>query len=644
MNCYMKAIVLLGKDATKRVVQLQQGVNIITGDSKTGKSALVEIIDYCLCATHCSVPKGIITEYTSIYSLLLCIDNTVYCIGRQSQSDGGKMYFSEVGNDFTYEQISHDYFLSMTPSPVKEVQQKIEAALGMTITNLKGLDEQGRKPSLRNMVSYMFQHQNLIASKFALFYRFTDFAKRKDAIEQFPVFAGLVDQQYYSDLIRLESLKSSLRTKKLALTRMNKRVDYVQQHLLPLIEDYYALLGLELPEAKTTTQIVSLAKKLPEFDDASLFQDDSIVQRYHSLNRSLEEKRDQRRQILDTIENLKANGHYGDKYDQALQQMQAQVQFAPAQDGNYICPLCGKEASSLSQIDEHLKSAMQWLEQELTLTTKYSQSFAEEIRKLQEQKDTLQGEISSLLGQIRQIEKKYIQSHELVTLREKVNYAKSQIRLYLDTIDLKDDNDLEDEIARIQFEIDQISDRIGGYDVETRLHKAESFLNASMNRIAAKLDFEEEYRPIDLNFDLVKQTFDLYHHQNGRDKIYLFEMGSGANWLSCHLALFLSFLHYFASQENSPMPLFQFYDQPSQVYFPQGLTEKEGKQEEHSSDLEAVNRIYSTLFEEVELIQKQTGIMPQLIVVDHVSNEFLDQKERFDAALRCEWRNGKKLI
>lgn len=92
------------------------------------------------------------------------------------------------------------------------------------------------------------------------------------------------------------------------------------------------------------------------------------------------------------------------------------------------------------------------------------------------------------------------------------------------------------------------------------------------------------------------------------------------------------------------MPLFQFYDQPSQVYFPQGLTEKEGKEEEHSSDLEAVNRIYSTLFEEVELIQKQTGIIPQLIVVDHVSNEFLDQKERFDAALRCEWRNGKKLI
>lgn len=644
MNCYLKAIVLLGKDKTKRVVPLQPGVNIITGDSKTGKSALVEIIDYCLCASHCSVPKGIITDYTSIYALLLHIDNDTFCIGRQNPSDGGKMYYSEVGDSFTGEQMSYEYFASMVPSPVKEVQQKIESALGMTITNLKGLEEQNKKPSLRSMVSYMFQHQNLIASKFALFYRFTDFAKRKDAIEQFPIFAGLVDQQYYSDLIRLESLKSSLRTKKLALNRMNKRVDYVRQHLLPLIENYYALLGIKLPEVKTTPQIVTLAKNLPEFDDNSLFQDDSIVQRYHSLNLLLEQKRDQRRQVLDSIETLRANGQYGDKYDHALQQMQEQVQFAPAQDSVYTCPLCGKEASSLSQIDEHLKSAMQWLEQELTLTTKYSQSFAEDVRKLQEQKDSLHSEINSLLGQIRLIERKYIQSHELVTLREKVNYAKSQIRLYLDTIDLKDDNDLEDDIARIEAEIEQIRMRIGGYDVEAKLRRAESFLNESMNRIAAKLDLEEEYRPIDLNFALVDETFDLYHHHNGRDKIYLFEMGSGANWLSCHLALFLSFLHYFAAQKKSPMPLFQFYDQPSQVYFPQGLTDKEGKQEDHSSDLEAVNRIYSTLFEEVDLIQRETGIIPQLIVVDHVSDEFLDQKERFDAALRCEWRNGAKLI
>ena len=42
-----------------------------------------------------------------------------------------------------------------------------------------------------------------MASKFALFYRFSDFYKRKDVIDQFPVFAGMISQEYYSDLIQL---------------------------------------------------------------------------------------------------------------------------------------------------------------------------------------------------------------------------------------------------------------------------------------------------------------------------------------------------------------------------------------------------------------------------------------------------------
>jgi len=92
------------------------------------------------------------------------------------------------------------------------------------------------------------------------------------------------------------------------------------------------------------------------------------------------------------------------------------------------------------------------------------------------------------------------------------------------------------------------------------------------------------------------------------------------------------------------MPMFMFFDQPSQVYFPQGLTEQSEEKESYSSDLAAVNRIYKTMFDEIERIFKKTGIMPQLIVVDHVSSEVIDEKERFENALRCEWRNGRKLI
>lgn len=37
-------------------------VNIITGGSQTGKSAIIPIIDYCLGAGDCTIPVGVIRD------------------------------------------------------------------------------------------------------------------------------------------------------------------------------------------------------------------------------------------------------------------------------------------------------------------------------------------------------------------------------------------------------------------------------------------------------------------------------------------------------------------------------------------------------------------------------------------------------
>ncbi len=55
MKSYISAIILFCQNGEKRIVSLEPGVNIITGESKTGKSALLEVIDYCLCSTRCTV-------------------------------------------------------------------------------------------------------------------------------------------------------------------------------------------------------------------------------------------------------------------------------------------------------------------------------------------------------------------------------------------------------------------------------------------------------------------------------------------------------------------------------------------------------------------------------------------------------------
>ena len=46
MNSYIKSIIIFNENGEKKEVPLNQGVNIITGESKTGKSALVLLVQY----------------------------------------------------------------------------------------------------------------------------------------------------------------------------------------------------------------------------------------------------------------------------------------------------------------------------------------------------------------------------------------------------------------------------------------------------------------------------------------------------------------------------------------------------------------------------------------------------------------------
>ena len=136
MKSYIKAIVIFSKNGEKRVVPLRQGVNIITGESKTGKSALVEIIDYCLCSSRCTIPKGKITDFSYLYSLVMCIDNKTYVIARYNPENGGKMHFYRESNEFDFKTLELVDFSEKTALSCKDAQNELECALGLFVTNM----------------------------------------------------------------------------------------------------------------------------------------------------------------------------------------------------------------------------------------------------------------------------------------------------------------------------------------------------------------------------------------------------------------------------------------------------------------------------------------------------------------------------
>ena len=73
MNLTIKEIIVFKKDGEKRSVPFKDGLNIITGDSKTGKSALIEIVDYCLFSSRSSIPIGTITKFADLYVVVFKI-------------------------------------------------------------------------------------------------------------------------------------------------------------------------------------------------------------------------------------------------------------------------------------------------------------------------------------------------------------------------------------------------------------------------------------------------------------------------------------------------------------------------------------------------------------------------------------------
>ncbi len=62
MQASISYIFLFSNNQEVRTLKFDDGLNIISGDSKTGKSAVIEIIDYCLFASRSTIPKGTVIK------------------------------------------------------------------------------------------------------------------------------------------------------------------------------------------------------------------------------------------------------------------------------------------------------------------------------------------------------------------------------------------------------------------------------------------------------------------------------------------------------------------------------------------------------------------------------------------------------
>ncbi|HBK61763.1 MAG TPA: DUF3732 domain-containing protein, partial [Firmicutes bacterium] len=122
MSIQIADIILYGPSDEPRVLSLRQGqVNIITGSSKTGKSSLISIVDYCLGASECGVAYGAIRSTVEWYALRLVSSAKQILVARRAPDRGkqssGAVYY-EVGSE-----------VDIPPKAVLQPTTNIDAAI-----------------------------------------------------------------------------------------------------------------------------------------------------------------------------------------------------------------------------------------------------------------------------------------------------------------------------------------------------------------------------------------------------------------------------------------------------------------------------------------------------------------------------------
>jgi DNA repair ATPase RecN len=84
-------LVLYSRRGDVRELPFKLGAfNVLTGASKTGKSAIIDIVDYCTGRSECNVADGVIRKHVGWYAILFQLREGQIFIARRNPELGEK--------------------------------------------------------------------------------------------------------------------------------------------------------------------------------------------------------------------------------------------------------------------------------------------------------------------------------------------------------------------------------------------------------------------------------------------------------------------------------------------------------------------------------------------------------------------------
>lgn len=647
MKLKIKNIILYPTDhgLSPRFIKFEENkVNVITGYSKRGKSALIPIIDYCLGSSDCDIPTGLIRTLVDKFALFISLNGRQIFIARDSPGASAKasdtMYLYEVLAKGENPSLNTNQWI-LDAQQYKTNRAYIKRFLG----NIAGFENtvlDGNSPDdekddgatgFRDTASFLFQPQSIIANPTTIFYKTDTFIHLRRLKTLFPLALGYKSYDMLIVEKEIQDLERKEKDAQQKLDDINRQYENWQSD----IYQYYTTaisLNLTSQDISLATSNVTIIKEELRRIVNNIQQDRYLATgsglRYTSkleeldqiritLTRELDEARIALRKILEFDRHKQ---QYINEVTNEVDIRLRPVEWFLQQEGTNECPFCGSQSEKAIDQLLQLRDLRQANQKVISDSVTENFNFEKEKRDLKKTVENKEQEILKidsniriLLNEDRQNLKKYQDIFEfggkighVIENLDKISPS-SQLQSILDNLReqlIKKRNDLNS--LKRKFDKEHCLNRVSGYikqyidilPIENRQNK----------NVLLDPDISVGIRVMD------SQTKNIN---------FLHKIGSGSNHMCYHLATMLGLHQYFQrlpeTGTNNYVPSLLVIDQPSQVYFPEIIDEMPDPEEQIdniekkkiSEDIENTRLIFYACNEFMSKNNSET----QIIILEH---------------------------
>lgn len=628
MNFHILNIILYPKnrDLKPRFLRFKEDkINIITGTSQKGKSAIISIVDYCLGSGECNIPIGLIRDTTEVFALYVKINDELFFIGRENfENHKSKMYFykEENNSDKKNELRSNKWLNNKEDYAINTQYFKTVMNDIAGFKNIETGDSQNSfdsAASFRDTAAFQFQTQNIIANPTTMFYKTDSWEHLQKLKTIFPLILGYKSYEIIDLEKEINELEKK-RTKKVAtFEQIKTQYENWQSNIYKYYTEAIAL-GLTISDINIQSSTVDeikneLANIVRRINSGELYKNGNV----NRFSEKVIELNNERNLIVRKLEELKfkynniilldeSRMSYVSDVASEKEQRLRPIEWFLTKKGNDNCPFCGETS----------KKAIN----ELIFLNEEKQKNLEILRKaksnefsFEKEKSFLKVEINNNENLILDIDKNLRvllskQNEENDSLHKIYEFS-GKIEHVIDNLNkISPSSDLYLEIKKIEENIATEKARLDSLNKKFNRKSALEKLGNIISDYSKMLPVEDKYNR-KVYFDPAESLNIKIEEIKTKNKYFLSKIGSGANYMSYHLATLFGLHEYLNKLTESGkfnyVPTFLILDQPSQVYYPKEFTEE-------SKDIEDTRKIFTTAFE----FMKRTNFKVQLIILEHV--------------------------